>query len=131
VKKMIAKNELYELEVDIQKNRMYFTPLDVWKSPEDVPDYLTDIKKCANMLKQGFCVLSDITHAVVPSPEVSALLLESQEILKKMGQKKAAIFNKSMILDIHLDNIYEQVDQDQLAMRIFDSTEEAEKWLDE
>lgn len=83
------------------------------------------------MLKKGFGVLSDISLAVVPSPEVSGLLAESQEILKKMGQTKAAVFNKSMILDIHLDKVYEKVDKGQFEMRSFNILEEAEKWLDE
>lgn len=45
MKQVIAKNELYELEVDIAKNRMYFAPLGEWKSPGDVLEYLADVEK--------------------------------------------------------------------------------------
>lgn len=45
VRQMVVKNDWYELEVDIRKNQMYFTPLKERESPKEVPKYRADIKK--------------------------------------------------------------------------------------
>ena len=70
MKQLVTKNERYEFEVDLAKNRIYFTPTGDWDSPQDVPNYLGDIKKCIGMVSKGYTVLSDITNLGVPSPEV-------------------------------------------------------------
>jgi len=130
MKQTISENDRYKLEIDIAKNRLYFTPLREWESPADVPNYLDDVRKCATKLKRGFSALSDTSLTTVFSPEVNALLMESIEIMKGLGQWKTAVFNKSIVLDIYLDKIYKKADREHVELRTFNDLEEAEKWLD-
>ena len=131
MKQTISENDRYKLEIDIAKNRLYFTPLREWGSPADVPNYLDDVRKCAMKLKRGFSALSDTSRTTVFSPEVNALLMESIEIMKGLGQWKTAVYNKSMVLDVYLDKIYKKADREHVELRTFNNLEEAEKWLDE
>ena len=130
MKQTISENDRYKLEIDIAKNRLYFTPQREWESPADVPNYLDDVRKCATKLKRGFSALSDTSLTTVFSPEVNALLMESIEIMKGLGQWKTAVFNKSIVLDIYLDKIYKKADREHVELRTFNDLEEAEKWLD-
>jgi hypothetical protein len=130
MKQMVTKNALYEFQVDVEKNRIYFTPIGDWNLPQDVPDYINDIKTCVGMVKDGYTVLSDITHLGVPSPEVNQLHSDAQEMMRKAGQRKAAIVNRSLTLNVHLDKVYDHVGKDHFQMGTFNDLEEAEKWLD-
>ncbi|MBN1881909.1 MAG: hypothetical protein JW885_07030 [Deltaproteobacteria bacterium] len=130
MKHTVSKNSLYEFQVDVEKNRIYFTPVGDWDSPHDVPNYIEDINKCINMVRSGYTVLSDITHLGVPSPEVNNLHSEAQEMMRQSGQRKAAIVNRSMTMNIHLDKVYDKVGKDQFQMGTFNNLEDAEKWLD-
>ena len=130
MKQLIAKNNLYEFHVDVAKNRIYFTPVGDWDSPQDVPNYISDIKKCVSMLSKGYTVLSDITHLGVPSPEVNKLHSDAQEMMRHAGQRKAAIVNKSMTMNVHLDKVYDSVGKDHFEMGTFNNMDDAENWLD-
>jgi len=130
MKKVVSKNDRYEFQVDVAKNRIYFTPVGDWDSPQDVPNYINDIKKCVGMVSKGYTVLSDITHLGVPAPEVNKLHSDAQEMMRNAGQRKAAIVNKSMTLNVHLDKVYDSVGKDQFEMGTFNNIEDAENWLD-
>ena len=130
MKQLVSKNSLYEFHVDVAKNRVYFTPVGYWDSPQDVPNYISDIKKCVSMLSKGYTVLSDITHLGVPSPEVNKLHSDAQEMMRHAGQRKAAIVNKSMTMNVHLDKVYDSVGKDHFEMGTFNNMDDAENWLD-
>jgi hypothetical protein len=129
MKQMVTKNDKYEFQVDVAKNRIYFIPVGDWDSPNDVPDYIDDIQKCVGMVSKGYTVLSDITHLGVPSPEVNKLHSNAQEMMRNAGQRKAAIVNRSMTMNVHLDKVYEGVGKEHFQMGTFNNIEDAEEWL--
>jgi len=62
----VSNNQYYELNYDRNKNRIYLRINNYWKSPEVVPNYLSDWEKVIALAKPGFTFLADtrnmITH---------------------------------------------------------------------
>jgi hypothetical protein len=127
----MVRREYYDIDVDQGKNRMYFYPKGTWNRISDVPDYINDLKKCVKMLRPGFDIISDGTHFAAPTQEISGLIMEGTTLMRELGQKKAAIIVTTSILKLILERHKDEMEQEKLETKYFDSMTEAEKWLDE
>ena len=128
---IVAHRENYDIEVDQDKNRMYFYPKGTWNTISDVPDYINDLKEGVKKLRPGFGIISDGTHFAAPTQEISGLILEGTTLMREMGQKKAAIIVTTSILKLILEKYRDEMEQEKMETKYFDNITDAEKWLDE
>lgn len=128
MKELIAKTDFYSLEIDKLKNRAYLTFTGFCSEPSDMPNFLDDIKKAAQGLKQGFTLLTDVTKIKTPPKEVAELHIKSQEIWITSGLSKTAeILPDTAIAKLALDR-YSKTSG--MEKEWFDNKNEAEAWLD-
>ena len=129
MRRTIAKREQYQIEVDSDKNRMYYTMRGFWNSPADFPDYSNDCDKGVAAVKPGFTLLVDIRDFKTPSLSVKPMFEERQRILKNAGLKKVAeVFSHDVIAQMSLDSVARRSG---MQKRNFTDMAEAEAWLDE
>jgi hypothetical protein len=124
----VAKNEFYEFNVDIDKNRLYGTLTGFWKSPTQVPEYLTDLKAALDKLKPGFTILTDLRTMKPPTTDIGHLHMEAQQLVTESGVNKTAeVLGKAILIEMQL----RKFGQGTSAIKAeFDTPEEAEAWLD-
>jgi hypothetical protein len=124
----IANNDLYEVRVDIDKNRLYLTVKGFWKSPAQAPEYIADLKAAAEKIKPGFTILTDLRTMKPPTTEVGQLHVEAQKNLVESGLSKTAeVVGSAILLEMQLKK-YAQTSS--MSKAEFESVEEAEAWLD-
>jgi len=128
--KEIAQRKMYDLQVDVAKNRLYFYPKGTWNKKSDVPDYINDLKESAKLLRPGFSSLSDAKHFAAPTQEITTLILEGTELMREKGQKRSAIIVSTSIIKMYLDKYKDEMNKDTMTTMYFDTVDEAEEWLD-
>jgi len=127
----IAQRNMYDIHIDLAKNRIYFYPKGTWNKASDVPDYINDLKECTKKLRPGFTALSDATHFAAPTQEVADIILEGRAFMQEKGQKRSAIVVNTSIIKMYLDKYRDEMDQGGVTTMYFDDMTEAERWLDE
>ena len=128
MKRMIVERELYRIEVDPDKNRMYYAASGFWRDPADFPGYFEDYGKAVAAVRPGFTVLTDVREFKAPAQSLKAMFDEQQRILSKAGLKKVAeVFSENVIVKLSLDNIAKHSG---MPKRDFTDIAEAEAWLD-
>ena len=124
----IAKNDSYEMSVDTDKNRFYLTIKGFWKKPDQVPEYVADIKAAIDKMKPGFTILTDLRTMKPPTTEIGQLHVEAQKSLVEGGLSKTAeVVGSAILLEMQLKK-YAQTSS--MSKAEFESVEEAEAWLD-
>ena len=124
----ITENDLYEIKVDDDKNRLYLAVKGFWKSPAQVPEYVADIKTAIDKLKPGFTILTDLRTMKPPTTDVGQLHVEAQKALVESGLSKTAeVVGQAILLEMQLKK-YAQTSS--MSKAEFESIEEAEAWLD-
>jgi hypothetical protein len=122
----IDNNILYEISVNAEKNRIYQKVKGFWKSAEN---YLEDLTKSTHRVRRGFTVITDITEAKTPSPEVVEVFKKAGGMLVSKGMYKLAeIIPKSATTQMAVKRASESSKVNKMA---FTDLFEAEKWLDE
>lgn len=125
----IAKTDYYSFTIDKVRNRVYATLVGFWKSPDDVPQYLDDLRKAADAVNDDFTVLVDATKLNVPPQEVAQLHVEGQKIFyQKKVVKVAQLIPQSALIKMTVDRLSGERD---VPHQKFYTREEAEAWLDE
>ena len=128
MKQTIAKTDLYSIEIDTVKNRVYLAFTGFCRSPEDMPDFLDNVKKAVQGLKNGFTLLTDASQMKVPSPEVVQLHEKSQKIWIEAGiSRTGEVMPESNVVRMALDR-YAKTSG--MAKQGFKTMKEAEVWLD-
>ncbi|MDX5419276.1 MAG: hypothetical protein LPK09_08660 [Hymenobacteraceae bacterium] len=125
----IAKNKCYELAYDESKNRIYYSILGFWKSTENIPDFLNDWNKTLAAVSPGFTLLIDMRTMITHPQQLNSLHEESQRKVKAMGVSKVAnVMPTDKIANLQVAAISSRTD---LPIRNFETTMEAEHWLDQ
>jgi hypothetical protein len=130
MKKEIAKNEFYEMYVDIEKNRSYSVYKGFWPDTDEfLNTYKSNLRKMVGQLKHGFTSVVDLRKLKVPSQKVMETFVEVQKIQNDAGVSKAARVIEQAITKIAADRVGREGDMEEKA-GIFNTMEEAEVWLD-
>ena len=124
---IIAENEKYVIKVDTSKNRIYYKIIGFWKTVEEVPDFVSDTEKAANMVSSNFSLITDLREAKPPISEVKELQGKTFNIMMKANLGKIAEIVDSAILKMSVS----RVAGTDVQRQSFKSLEDAEKWLDE
>jgi len=129
MKNQIAKTDYYTIEVDKGKNRAYLGIYGFCKSVDNIPDFLSDIKKTTSQLSNGFTLLTDVTQMKTHPKEVSALHVDSQRVWVDGGLSKTSeVLPPSSVDRMALNR---RAKTSGMEVQGFENTEEAEAWLDE
>ncbi|HTF81448.1 MAG TPA: hypothetical protein VL947_06980 [Cytophagales bacterium] len=127
MKKIIADNSAYSISISIPKNRAYLKLVGFWRSPEVVPEYLSDWKKAVTQLDKGFSLLTDATDMKTHPQQVKKLHEEAQILVLSAGLAKVAEVVNNDITEYQLDSLAEAT---AFPKRTFRTVSEAENWLD-
>ncbi|WP_162426687.1 hypothetical protein [Pontibacter pudoricolor] len=79
----ITNNQFYELNYDRNKNRIYLRINNYWKSPEIVPNYLSDWGKIIELAKPGFTLLADFRNMLTHPTSVKEIHESVVDLLVK------------------------------------------------
>jgi len=124
----IASNDHYRIAVDNAKNRVYLTINGTWSAVSEVPNYLSDLKRAAGSLKNGWTILADTRNMKPPSPEVVELHVKAQAAIIAAGLAKTAeIQPASAITKLSVERFSKESGMEK---GIFASPQEGEAWLD-
>ena len=127
MKQEIAKNEYYEIYVDTEKNRYYYTLFGYWSSVDLIPDNLEDLKNAISRLKPGFDCLADLRTMKPPPEEVASHHMKAQKLVKDKGLSRIAEVYDQKIVKFMADRYSRE---SKANTKTFSSLSEAEEWLD-
>jgi hypothetical protein len=125
----IAKNENYEIYVDIDKNRSYIKVIGKWMSRDKVKDFFPDWKKAASYMKPNFTIFADIHLMKSMSKEVEKLHQEIQVYLVDQGLLVTAQLASTD--DLADYQIHRSTQRSNLTILKFATRDEAEYYLDQ
>ncbi len=129
MKTEIAKNENYEIYVNIEKNRSYIKVIGKWMSKDRVKDFFPDWKKAASFMKPNFTIFADIRLMGSMSKEVELLHQEIQVYLVEQGLLLTAQLASAD--DLADYQIHRTTKRASLPIVKFGTQEEAENYLDQ
>ncbi len=124
----IVKNEKYVIEVDVVKNRTYFTFIGFWESAAVVPNFLDDCRKAFEKISRGYSNLVNLSALKTPPDEIGALFIELQKMAMEYHPGKIAELYDSTLVKVRVE---ESTDASGIKSRKFDSMTKAVAWLDE
>ena len=124
----INDTKQYKISILPEKNRAYLKIIGFWRSPEVVPDYISDWTKAVALLRRGFTLLTDASEMKTHPQELRRLHEQAQAILLKAGVSKVAEILKDEVAEMQLDAVAKAT---QFPKKNFRLVEDAEKWLDE
>jgi hypothetical protein len=128
---MKFESEVYNLEYDAEKNRIYVTLFGFWESPEQLASAEAAWGKMLAATEPGFTVLVDVRKMVTPTPEVLEHFKKTQERVKRAGiSRRAEVMSESVIAKMATQKVSERSGIDVLSKQFTDPAE-AEAWLDE
>ena len=123
----VADKECYRLDVDVQKNRLYFLIRGDWTSPKNFTEWIPDLEKATGQLKPGFTELIDWTGMTLIS--MTDAIVDHHELAMKAGIKKAArLFDQDHFVTFQLAWVSKETG---FPIKVFYDRAEAESWLDE
>ena len=127
---MLFETELYRLEYNRDKNRIYFKLMGFWASPTDVPHFVSEWHDVLNHTEKGFTVLVDAEEMVTPPQEIVELHETIQKMVLAAGAtKRAEIVAKSNISKMTVQRISSSSGIELISKR-FNNFKEADDWLD-
>lgn len=120
----------YKITVEKEKNRIFatFTGAD---KPANMPHYLDHVKKAISQVTKSYTLLAAITEETKnPSFAMTKLLKDSQKLFIDGGVSKTAVVvpPKKVFQRMTL-NVVTKLSG--MEIKVFPSSEEAEKWLNE
>jgi hypothetical protein len=127
MKQEIVKNEYYELLIDTEKNRMYYSLFGFWRGVDIVPNNYKDMKTSMSKLKPGFDILADLRTMKPPPEPVAELHISTQKLAMDMGLSRTAeVYNEDTVK--FMAERYTR--ESNMNTQVFSSLSEAENWLD-
>lgn len=125
---VIARNDYYELEIDLQKNRGYILLSGYWDNAFAVKDFLEDIRTGIQKLTAGFTVLIDMIKYNGTASGLHHLHIEAQQIAVDAGVSRIAeLFNRNPVLKTFSESYSRETGA--ITMTFHDKLH-AERWLD-
>ena len=127
-RKHIASTDVYSLEVDIEKNRVYFCIRGHWDKNTPLENYLDEWEKTISCLQPNFTIISDI-HTMLPHALVVEKVHEQVQkfLIEKGLYKVAEVASINDIADLQASRVAQR---SKLPVNKFSTFEEAEKYLD-
>lgn len=125
--KQIAKNDQYELSVDVSKNRAYLTINGYWRNVEQVSGYISDWRRAVNYLSDGFTLLTDASTMKTHPQDVKELHKAAQELIINAGVRQVAEVLSDVIATAQLNAVS---NDSKMPKKGFSSREEANAFLD-
>ncbi len=128
--KFEEKNQ-YHIEVYPEKNRFDLAFIGHMKVAKDIPHYLEHVEQAINLLKPGYLLFAEIAETTKPPGfSITKLLKQSQDIMKKAGNKKTAVYiSPKLMLQRMTLNVVARLSG--LDIKVFSNKDDAEKWLQE
>jgi len=124
----VVANEYYEAGVEPSKNRLYIKVIGFWKNPEQVPNYVSDLRTAAEKLEPGFTILVDLRMMKPPATSVTPVHVEAQQMLVEHGLSRTAeVVGNAVLLELQLKKFAQE---SAMIKAEFNTPEEGEKWLD-
>lgn len=124
----IAKNDLYTISIDKEKNRGYLTLKGKWETFLGLETYISDVKLAIKELKANFTLLVDLTQYSETSSELYNIHIDALKLAVNAGLKRAAeVFGNNPLLKV----IFECYAKESGAITMeFNDMLQAENWLD-
>lgn len=124
----IANTPHYMLVFDASKNRLYWTPRGFWDKTVKADDLVNSWKKALQSVSSGFTILADATQIKTLLPEWTEMFRQIQEMAKRSGLAASAeVLPSDTITQMQASRVSRSSG---MQRQVFDSKEEAEKWLD-
>lgn len=123
----IAKNEQYELLIDIVGNRAFLTIKGFWRNEADIPGYLEDWDQALKMLKPGFTLLTDAINMSIHPGEVRDIHHKAQQKIISAGVKKVAELQNESVAQMQLNGLSSESG---MPKKNFTDKKEALMWLE-
>ncbi len=128
-RKQISNKDFYSLEINIEKNRIYFCILGHWNKNISYETYIADWEEAISYLQPNFTVISDIRSMSPHSVAVEKLHEKAQKYIVEKGLFKVAeVFPVNNITELQASRIAGKTN---LPVNKFGSFEEAERYLDQ
>lgn len=109
---------------------MYLKVIGLWRSVDDVPNYITDWDSIMAKARPGFTVLVDLTKMKTPSDDVKEIHQKVQKQALTKGMKKVAEVVGSGMGRLTAGRMAKESGMISVQ-KVFDDFEKAEAWLDE
>lgn len=126
---VIGKNSFYTLSVDSDLNRIFFKIKGSWATAEEVPAYVSDWEKALRYVRPGFTILTDTMHMLRHSAAIEQLHHQVQRLAMDAGLYLAAEIHTND--EAILDQIMHIAMLSGFPLNLFDTLEDAERWLAE
>ena len=120
-------NQYYSLEVDVPKNRIYFSINGYTPSVKEIPYFEQDWKETVKEVKSGFTILGDLMTMQPHPPDVEELNKKVQAWLMSKGCRKVAQL-APMEARIQVNKFSEESGLGEV-LRAFHLKKNAEIWL--
>ena len=129
MRQIIAENQYYKIEADLEKKRSYITVIGFWSSPSVVPHYLEDIQKTIDLLAPRFTTVVDFRQMAIHPPDVREKVHEvAVDLAIKGGSVYAAkICSPDMLANMQVSKI---VIDKKARVKMVASIESADVFLD-
>lgn len=125
------EKDQYHVVVYPDKNRFDMAFIGYMKNEKSIPHYVEHVQKAVSLLKPGHLTFVEIAETSSPPGfSITKLLKQSQDIMKRGGNKKTAVYVvPKLILQRMTLNVVTKLSG--LDIKVFTKREEAEKWLEE
>jgi len=125
---IIANTPNYTLAVDPSKNRIYWTPRGLWDKTMSAPELVSHWEKARQRVLSGFTILVDARQIKTLSADWADTFRQIQELMVTSGlMASAEVLPEDAITKMQAKRVSRQSG---MRREVFDSVEEAEKWLD-
>lgn len=122
------KNNYYEINLDNEKNQIYFKVKGFWPSLDAVPNFEEDWMKIGRSAKKGFTIIADLLDMEPFPNDVDDLNTQVQGKLMGMGVRKVA-----QVASVEVAGAVNQMAKKggiRHILRAFYDVPTAKKWLD-
>ncbi|WP_291721025.1 hypothetical protein [Bernardetia sp.] len=127
--KHIIDTEAYTIQVDIEKNRVYFCIRGRWDKETKLEDYLDKWKEAISYLEPNFTIIADVRTMLPHAISVEKVHEEAQRYLIENGLFKVAeVISLNDIAALQATRVAERSN---FPISKFSSFEGAEKYLDQ
>ncbi|MDQ1355468.1 MAG: hypothetical protein QG657_5778 [Acidobacteriota bacterium] len=125
------EKDQYHIEVYPDKNRFDMAFFGHMKSEKSIPHYVEHVEKAVGMLKPGHLTFVEIAEkSAPPGFSITKLLKQSQDIMKKGGNRKTAVYiSPKLMLQRMTLNVVTKLSG--LDIKVFTNKDEAVKWMEE
>lgn len=128
-RQLITNKNAYSLEINKEKNRVYFCIRGHWDKTTDLNTFLSDWKETISHLQPNFTIISDVRTRLPHALSVEKLHEQAQKYLMKNGLLKVAeVVAVDDIANLQSCRISERSN---FPIHNFHSFEEAENYLDD